>query len=826
MKSSNWVLLLQCFSLLGCNSLLGTKSRTPASSSTQQVASTSSTQIQASQAVQGGVSSDPTAQLNVQPIPFSGSLPQSEVFGDFSKDANGFGRWTALNSVLGTRLLCRNGSVEAIRTCNDPGNSASCIGPVERIASCAEFGIQREEFSAWSAWKPVSECVNGRQNFTRSCVSLDGLNPVCYGQSSANLACSAERSASFTRMGECGAPPSSYAFDQYYVGCGGIKFYYNGVRTTQTGCKMSETGSVDCSQAVTSTQYCMRPGTVCGTSVASNPASYVPGTIYSTPEGSSCGISLASITTPENKISAFAVNPIHEISSYSLACGAANHVFKNRTCKKNTGISDCQVDVLDIVAGKQNDTSCDDVVTGQIESCSYSSVSSGYLTQLRRNGVWSAWEQASGCAFIPSLNQVARLEVRKCGSIGNNSTELDGLFCEGERTRFVSCSGVLDGNRLLILHSNALGSAIQSKLNQYAEVVRGKGADVTVVSQSASLSVAELRAQLSGYVLPSGQKPNSVLLVGAFPHAKVFGPNASSQVGNIYSDLPYSTPLAHYVAQADGSYVLASGMANQPVVVERAIFWLDLSNHTALVSPYTNSESKYVAFLDRMIQGQQSRTSLVTLNKRAKMNQLVDGYWDNQPYHISNNKADITSFIGTSRSGGGGFAELLSKQGDLAAVMVHGNGMSVNLAGKSYLPSNDSLDSTVNAVGSNSLLSGIAVQSAHLNLYSCYSGDPSVPNNVMYSALLNPQAKAVSALASTTSGALDNWTGYRYYDKLALGHSAAASYLHFMNANRYGTFQMMAPYRYESVQTLGPKWFTGLILSGDPLYQVGEAQAD
>ncbi len=795
---------------------LSGKSRSPASNSTNVGNVPQSSQQSEASHSQAGV-----------PISFSGSLPQSAVFGDFALDESGFGRWTALNSKLGARLLCRNGTVEAIRQCNDPGNPSACIGAVERIASCAEFGIEKEKFSAWGAWKPVSACVSGMRDYVRSCFALDGQTPVCYGPASARLSCNFQNSETFTRMGECGPPPAGYAFDQYYTGCGGFRFYYNGQRITQSGCRVDENGGIDCSQAVSSTEFCVRPGTTCGGSVAQNPAGYIPGTIYQTPVGTSCGIPLSSITTPENKISAPEIVRHHEIAGYTLECGARNHVVKAKTCKRNTNISECQLDIMDIVAGKQNDASCDEFVSRQIESCSYSSVSSSYLNNLRRNGEWSAWEQTSGCAFIPSLNKVARLETRTCGQIGNGNTELDGVFCEGERTRFVECSGVLAGNSLLVLHSSSLGSSILEKLNAYANVVRGKGADVEVVSRDSALSVAELRSFLASHVLPSGAKPNSVLLVGGFPHAQVKGQNASNQVGNIFSDLPFETPLSHYSAQADGTYVLAADRINQPVVLERAVFWLDFSNHSALVAPYTSVLSKYSAIIDRIIQRQLGSVSVITLNQRAKMNMLVDGFWDSQAYHISHNKADIEAYIGTSRSGRGGLMELMAKPGDLAVVMAHSNGSIINLGGKSYLPSNDSLDPTISSVGQESFLSGVPVMASHLNLYSCHSGDPSVSNNVMNSALLNPQGKVVSMVASTTSGALDNWTGYRYYDKLALGHSAAASFRHFMNANVYGQVQVMGPYRYESIQSLGPTWFTGLILSGDPLFQAGrETQAN
>jgi hypothetical protein len=106
-----------------------------------------------------------------------------------------------------------------------------------------------------------------------------------------------------------------------------------------------------------------------------------------------------------------------------------------------------------------------------------------------------------------------------------------------------------------------------------------------------------------------------------------------------------------------------------------------------------------------------------------------------------------------------------------------------------------------------------------LNLYACHSGDPAVPNNVMTSSVLNPDSTVVSVMASTTSGALDSWSGYLYYDALSLGHSAAMSYLSWSQPQEFGSNAMIkSPYGV-GIYISGYPWALGLIKFGDAYYR-------
>lgn len=120
--------------------------------------------------------------------------------------------------------------------------------------------------------------------------------------------------------------------------------------------------------------------------------------------------------------------------------------------------------------------------------------------------------------------------------------------------------------------------------------------------------------------------------------------------------------------------------------------------------------------------------------------------------------------------------------------MAHSNSGEVAFGAKSYLPANDLVGKTVKSIstdGSPSFFSGVNIKSRHMNFFDCYAGDPSGTNNVVSSVLLNPQSLVVSAVASTTSGALSNWNGWHHNNAIALGHTAAAAFLVWSRENHF-----------------------------------------
>jgi hypothetical protein len=739
---------------------------------------------------------------------------QAGVFGDFTMDANGFGKWTRLNSVVDTTLLCRNGVLELVRECNNPGNPAACLGEIRKIASCAGNGAEKERFSAWGSWVPSGSCVNNLQNFTRTCFALDGQAPTCYGPLSRQMACNAEVRNRFTKTEDCGPPPAGYQFNQFYIGCGNTKIYYNGQRKNWDGCFVDSSGKVNCSEAIVTTEMCVRPNTTCS---SSNEFAALPGTQFTDGNGWYCGIPvLPSEITASNRVTAWKSTPVNEIAGSNL-CGVGNRIGQIRECIPNSQISDCIMNIDHVVAGLQNDTSCVGQSTRQIASCVYGQTELAY----RKAGAWGPWNAASGCSYIPSLGRFARLENRRCDSPAPQPT---GAYCSGERTRYVNCAGSLDGNQGLVVLSTALSgnASILAKVNQYVSVLQAKGAEVKLEIQDSAQSPAVLRSYVDAYVLPSGAKPNVVTLIGGFKHAQVNGKDASGVQAKYYSDLPYEAPLDRFTLGSDGSFTLYEGYANTKMTLQRALYWIDFSNHNAVTAQYPDVSSKYLAFLTKMVAKQQAvgnQNTLLTQNLRPKMNLFVDGFWDNQPYSVSGNKVDLTSYVGTARSGIGGLKELLAIPADMTAIMTHSSGALVSIGGRTYLPSNDSLGSELPATGAVSFLGGIAIRASHLNLYACHSGDPAVPNNVMTSSVLNPDSTVVSVMASTTSGALDSWSGYLYYDALSLGHSAAMSYLSWSQPQEFGSNAMIkSPYGV-GIYISGYPWALGLIKFGDAYYR-------
>ena len=374
----------------------------------------------------------------------------------------------------------------------------------------------------------------------------------------------------------------------------------------------------------------------------------------------------------------------------------------------------------------------------------------------------------------------------------------------------------------MILLSESLNaqSGIRSAVDAYVAAVQGKGAKVELQVRSTNISVSELKNVIQTLALSSGQKPNSFLLIGGFPHPRVDGQNASGENLLIYSDLPYEAPSDRYYAVSEGVYKVTPAAAGTPMSLQRAVFWIDFSTHSATNGTLNSSTAKYLAFITKMKNTQVNANYSVSF--KPQLNLFVDDFWANQPHEVSTNAAVLKAYVGTSRSTAGGFIELAGTPADFMVSMAHANAAVLGFGSKVYLPSNDSSISQIYSVttdGSPSFFNGVSIKSKHLNLYDCYAGDPSAANNVVSSILLNPASTVVSAVASTTSGAMSNWNGYIHNNALALGNSAAHAFLIWSRDNYFDgpNLHFTTAPSGDGIQDLGNKWNTGVMKYGDPL---------
>ncbi len=756
--------------------------------------------------------------------------------GDFIQDSNGFSQWGRIYGAQApfAPYLCRNGYLKTFRSCLDGGTPGKCIGAIEKNATCSLYDIERERFSGWTAWKPMTTCNLNKKTWSRSCINItsstkgDTSQPLCYGPAQSDFDCSVDPNNAalnpglrFTSNSAC-VPynPQTHQYTEFYEGCGGVHLYYSGSMSVQQDCYYpanATSGSAPICTGATLTKGCFVPGTTCTS--ASNAANILqPGTIFTTAEGGTCGIAI-NPTSATNPLTAWESHYTLENNADSQLCSAGKTVQKRKCVAPREVSPSCILGINELINGDQYDQTCNNQDLKQLVSCTHGTS----YASLNQNGGWSDWAPSTGCMYRPGGGYF-RLESRTCS---NPAPVRAGAFCQGERTRQVSCQGPLDGDRLVILLSEALDSqaGIRTAVNSYVTSVRNKGAEVDLQVRSSSISVADLRNLIqSQLVLPSGKKPNSVLLIGAFPHARVDGKNASGQNQLIYSDLPYEAPSDRYYETAAGVYKMTPAAAGTKMSLQRVVFWIDFSTHSATSTQYSNSASKYLGFLNKMVAAQTTAIHNVSNTFKPKVNLIVDDFWSNQPHEMSSNVATLKGYIGTSRSNLGGLLELASLSSDMFILMAHANSGVVSFGNKAYLPSNDSNSGQIYSVSSNgslSFFSGVPIKSRHMNFFDCYAGDPSAANNVVSSVLLNPQGTVISAVASTTSGALSNWNGWYYNNALSLQHTAATAFLVWSRDNHYdgGEMKFSQTPSGDGIQDLGNEWNTGLIKVGDPLYK-------
>jgi hypothetical protein len=790
---------------------------------------------------------DPLAVGEASGTPFNQNQNYVQVgarLSDFTADSNGFSQWGRIYGAQTSfaPYLCRNGYLQKFRDCLDAGTPGKCIGAIKMTEACSNFGIEAERFSGWTAWQadPTSPCDStGKRYFFRTCVNLtssangETRAPLCYGASRAQFSCTSDPNSmatspalKFRVNGACTAYPDGMLLTEYREGCGGIHQFYSGTMTIQDGCYFPA-GAASGSQPVctgnSSVEKCFVSITSC--SKSGYPSGVAASPRWRTSEGDYCGVKSATSTTGTSPLTAWESGYTPEING----CVAGKKT-ERRSCLPQSSISSsCILGLNELKNGEQFDTTCSNgQILKQISSCTPSTSLS-----LKKDGVWGDWYPSTGCIWNPAAQKFMRLETRVCDKVLPSGT---GSFCAGEKTRQVDCGqSPLQGNRLAILLSQSLSAEtdILATVNSYAQKVRSKGADVDVIIQNPSMSVAALRNLIQGLTLSSGQKPNSVLIIGGFPHARVDGKNASRTQTLIYSDLPYEAGTNHYYETSAGVFKVNPTAAGTPMNLQRVVFWIDFTTHTITSAQYPSVVSKYRAFLNKMLAYQNSVNDQVANTWKPTLNMFVDDYWSNQPHEVSSNIVNTDYqgrsriYIGTSRSGHSAFLELASIPSDMFISMAHANSSAMDFGFKSYLPGNDSVYSPINSVstdGSKSFFSGVPIKAGHVNAFNCYAGDPSGVNNLAGSILLNPEGLVKSGVFSTTSGALSSWNGYKYNNALGLGHTAATAFLVWTRGNHYDgpSIHFNRTPEGDMIEDLGLEWSTGLIKVGDPLWRNGQ----
>lgn len=730
---------------------------------------------------------------------------------------NGWGSWQVDNGRVYNARECLNNKMTMVREClaNDFGK---CEGPQSKEALCEEE--MRPTFSAWTHEKTLS-CVDGKDTYSRTCISLTGRNAECFGPDTIQVACDQPLShiSTYSKRGECLAAET----DLYRTLCDGQILRYNGLQSNSRGCFLNESGTEDCSQAETTTVGCFLPHTIC-TGYSYTNIEFVEGSSYDNFGQGICGVDAVALAEAEDV-------GFREWDRRGInICRSLGKVQEVRECTPEKDELTCFYTVEDMLGLAEPDMSC----IGETKQYAACTPLAQYDFVESIDGGWSDWETITGCHENTELSRNVIVQKRYC----NNPEPLRrGAACEGASLRTLDCGdkgekltvAMLVDQSLLNLdteYQNPETNTLSNYLDAYREIIQNMGAQLNTDNiDTASMDMNTFRDLIFSLKV-NGNDPNVIVLVGSFPYARIFlEENFRFSVEDEFnfSDFPFMTASKDIYSFSPNNgitrdhFVLNPLYIGQNASISRILARIDFTNanfeEDSLLDFGEQVLNRYKTFFEKVINTHANSRFLYSENKKIPAVELLDDHWSNfELIGQSNLDVDIYGKYQPDNTNALNFVKIFNRKASTGAFAIHGSGHYLAFWGKSYVPpSNDP-----RGLNSLELYSEASFRSLSINAFNCYSLSPIHENNVGNSILLGKESDVIALIGSYATGAMNLWRAFQFYDTFLRGETLAEAYLRFAKRMTYGSLQVNTRHSRGSMGFNSYRWSNVIGIAGDP----------